>query len=105
MGIWHGCTGYNSSCSSASMSKLCAKITPFDFTACGGYAQGERQKSRQPQGPFVLSVATAKSKQRRVGCGSYAPILGRHASRVHLYTGFIGARSAPYHGFPLGPAG
>src|SRR5215510_6476309 len=81
---------------SASTSKLCAKTTPFDFTACGGYAQGERQKSQQPQGPFMLSVAAAQSKQRRVGCGSYAPIWSRHGSSVrhaHENSGVQGRRA------------
>jgi len=47
------------------MSKLCAKTTPFDFTACSGYAQGARQKSQQPQGPFVLSPSTSSGRATR----------------------------------------
>jgi len=31
-------------------------MSPFDFTACGGYAQGERKKSSK-KAPFVLSAA------------------------------------------------
>src|SRR5215510_1385336 len=65
-------------CSGVSTSKLCAKTTPFDFTACGGYAQGERQKSQQPQGPFVLSPSTnsgqaARQRSRSTGELAVAP--------------------------------
>ena len=52
---------------------------PFDFTACGGYAQGERE---QPPGvsPFVLSVAAAKSKHERIYPACYAQIWSRRGT-------------------------
>jgi hypothetical protein len=52
---------------------------PFDFTACGGYAQGKRE---QPQGvsPFVLSVAAAKSKHERIYPACYAQIWNRRGT-------------------------
>jgi len=39
---------------------------PFDFIACGDYAQGERGKINDKPVPFVLSVAIAKSKHRPI---------------------------------------
>jgi hypothetical protein len=58
--------------------KLCAGCAPFDFTASGGYAQGERRKKSSKKAPFVLSVA--KSKHRRICPVHYALIWSRHAT-------------------------
>jgi hypothetical protein len=33
------------------MSTLCIEALPFDFTACGGYAQGELRKSTRQASP------------------------------------------------------
>jgi protein SCO1/2 len=62
-------------------------MSPFDFTAYGGYAQDEQRKGKRQRSPVRAERSVAKSKHRRIRPGHYAQIWSRHPSSVRYAHG------------------